>query len=85
MTKKENAMVNTYNFYLSKYGTRDNLFKIYKSFSNAKYLANERCLRLKDSLNGFDYCILGCNGFQFSVGFKFIENNKDNDYKIALS
>lgn len=68
-------MKNAYIRYLhSKYD--NNLYNCYDKPSYNKVRALEYCNQLMRDKNGFSLKIIGYNCMQFSVGFQFIENDK---------
>lgn len=88
-TQKAQHFIRAYNHY-KKLNDGSSLYKIYKSWSEEKEDAFNRCRKLKSNLNGFDACLCGHNCDKFTYAFLFIEDNKtylayitkDNDYKI---
>lgn len=71
MTKKQQQML-----WNVTHSSNESLYDVYKTFSQDKYLACERCQREMDSLNGFNFRITSANTFLFSCGFLYYDDNK---------
>lgn len=88
-TKKARQMIRAYNFYKNK-NNGENLYSIYKNYSNKKEIALSYCKSLKGKLDGFSSCFCGHNCDYFTYAFLFKKDNKTylayityaNDYQI---
>ena len=58
------------------HSNNESLYDVYKTFSQDKYLACERCKREMDSLNGFNFRITSANTFSFACGFLYYDEDK---------
>lgn len=88
-TQKAQHMIKAYNFYKNK-NNGENLFSIYKNYSDKKYKALCYCKSLMRDLDGFASCFCGHNTDYFTYAFLFKKDNKTylayityaNDYMI---
>lgn len=92
MTKKNQSMVNGYNFYLDRYGCRT-IWDAYNEPSRYKVQAYDYCLNLELQKNGCGGTVCGANTFYFSYGFKYMDDagkehlmyiTHANDFDIVL-
>lgn len=92
MTKKQESMLNSYEWALRYYGRRT-LYDAYKSCSYEKQRAYDYCLNLESELNGYDGSVVGASVFFFSYAFKYMDNeNREhlmyithaNDYDFVI-
>ena len=88
-TQKAKGFIRSYNYYKDK-NNGENLYQIYKNFSDKKYKALVYCKELKQKLEGYSSCFCGHNSDYFTYAFLFKENNVTylayityaTDYKI---
>lgn len=94
MTKKQQAMVNSYKYSLKRYGQRTELAQVYGKFSQAKQNGLDYCKSLQKKLNGHDGTIVSNNCFQFTYAFEYEDAETgvcmmcyctaDNDYMFEI-
>ena len=71
MTKKQQAMVNSYKYSLERHGQRTELAQVYGKFSQAKQNGLDYCKSLQKKLNGHNGTIVSNNCFQFTYAFEY--------------
>lgn len=71
MTKKQQQML-----YAVTHSDNESLYDVYKTFSQDKYLAYERCKGEMYQKGGFNFRITSANTFLFSCGFLYYDDEK---------
>lgn len=71
MTKKQQKML-----WRVGHSENETLYDVYKTFSQEKYLAYERCKGEMYRKNGFNFRITSKNTFLFTCGFLYYDENK---------
>ena len=71
MTKKQQQML-----WQVTHSVNESLYNVYKTFSQDKYLAYERCKGEMYRKGGFNFRITSANTFSFSCGFLYYDENK---------
>ena len=66
MTKADKAIVRAY-----ERSKHNSLHSCYGSYSNKKYEAWEYCEKLKEKYNGEELKVISYNGWMFTAGFHF--------------
>ena len=57
------------------HSNNETLYDVYKTFSQDKYLAYERCKGDMYRKDGFNFRITSANSFSFSCGFLYYDEN----------
>lgn len=94
MTKKQQAMVNSYKYSLERYGQRTELWQVYGKFSQRKQNALDDCKSLQNRLDGYNGTIVSHSDHFFTYAFKYADYNTGktclcycthaNDYKFPI-
>lgn len=71
MTKKQKHML-----WNVTHSSKESLYDVYKTFSQDKYLAYERCKGEMYCKEGFNFRITSANTYYFSCGFLYYDENK---------
>lgn len=90
-TKKAQGMVNNYNWYVARYGSRG-IYDAYKTPSVYKVRAWNDIRDMCARMGGTGLTVLGHNCMKYSAAFKAVEDGveklfyftADNDYVIEL-
>lgn len=77
-TKFNKRMKDIYNNY--QRATARTLYDVYDSFSQAKAKAFDYCQKLQADHNGKDGRIIGANGFKFSYGFTYKDEQQKTHF-----
>lgn len=81
MNQRQKGIVESY-----KKATADTLREVYGSWSNDKENAYKKCKALCSEMNGERFRIISANGWKFTAGFMFKdENGKANLMYISKS
>lgn len=71
MTKKQQQML-----YAVAHSANESLYDVYKTFSQDKYFAYERCKGEMYRKDGFNFRITSANTFSFACGFLYYDEDK---------
>lgn len=71
MTKKQQQML-----WQVTHSSNESLYDVYKTFSQGKYIAYERCKGDMYRKEGFNFRITSANTFLFSCGFLYYDDDK---------